>query len=258
MGPAKTCCSFPPFLGSNILSVDKSAVQHLNVCSKIIRQAAKTIEMKWRKKTKSLSDYNAIIYHFSGRNPSSPDKFVMETKPGDFFFRWVISVEDTKQSYDLALPFRPARCDVFILWRNVGQLRTSDRFFESLRCFLLEENIKFKRFGPRKRAVPFFPTPAGRPARTAHAPAAAIPIRAAIMLITNMGLPSCREKIETAKTGFCSQCRVNRMLPNHCILGRNFLRILSDSTGEPRLANKPNIIYVGYFGVQVPFLVPPN
>ena len=132
MGPAKTCCSFPPFLGSNILSVDKSAVHHLNVCSKIIRQAAKTIEMKWRKKTKSLSDYNAIIYHFSGRNPSSPDKFVMETKPGDFFFRWVISVEDTKQSYDLALPFRPARCDVFILWRNVGQLRTSEIVFLNL------------------------------------------------------------------------------------------------------------------------------
>lgn len=73
-----------------------------------------------------------------------------------------------------------------------------------------------------------------------------------------MGLPSCREKIGTAKRGFCSQCWLNRMLPNHCILGRNFLRILSDSTGEPRLAHKPNIIFVGYFEVQVPFLVPPN
>ena len=60
-GTCKNMFSFPPFLGSKILSVDKHAVHHLNVCSKIIHQTAKTTEMKWRKKTKSLSDYKAII-----------------------------------------------------------------------------------------------------------------------------------------------------------------------------------------------------
>ena len=46
-----------------------------------------------------------------------------------------------------------------------------------------------------EKAMPFFPTPTGSPTRTAHAPAAAIPIRAAIMLTTNMGLPACSEKL---------------------------------------------------------------
>lgn len=107
--------------------------------------------------------------------------------------------------------------------RNVGQLRTSATFFECLQCVFFRKTLNLKGLAKKTKAVPFFPTPAGRPARTAHAPAAAIPIRAAIMLITNMGLPSCREKIETAKSGFCSQCWVNRMLPNHCHFGKKFL-----------------------------------